>query len=65
MIFIEVTLKSGDRALIGLNSNFVLYRSNTGGCKLVDGVHNNGGWNIRDSYEKVVKKIKEAIKKGE
>jgi len=65
MIIIEVTLKSGDKAIVGLNSNFVIHEENKG-CRIVDGVHNNGGWHVKDSYEEVIEKIKKTIKnKGE
>ena len=61
MIIIEVTLESGNKAIIGLNSNFVVYEKNKS-CRIVDGVHNNGGWYVKDSYEEVIKKIKKSIK---
>jgi len=63
MILIEVTLKSGRKATIGLSGNFVVYEKDDGGCRLADGVHNNGGWDIKDSYKEVINKIKKAMKK--
>jgi hypothetical protein len=29
--------------------------------RVMDGLHNNGGWSVKESYEEVIAKIDEAI----
>lgn len=45
--------------LVTKNSNFVIH-SSVDGTRIVDGIHNNGGWVVSDKTEKVVEKFVEA-----
>lgn len=35
---------------------------NNVGCVVADGKHNNGGFSVRESYDEVVKMVKEQLK---
>ena len=41
---------------IGKNSN-----TNEKEIRVMDGLHNNGGWNVKESYDQVIAKIDEAL----
>jgi hypothetical protein len=44
------------------NSNLVVSANkDKATCTLVDGLHNNGGWQINASYAEVVLKLREAF----
>ena len=42
------------------SSNFVVSGGHEDGTRISDGIHNNGGWVVGESYQTVVKKITEA-----
>ena len=59
MRILEVVLKSGNKATLFLSSNFVVTETefeNT--CRIIDGIHNNGGWEVYGDYQEIVEKLK-------
>jgi hypothetical protein len=63
------TPSDSDRLTLILTSNFAVTpscpknypRSN---CVIQDGVHNNGGWYVRETYEEVMAQITAALDKN-
>ena len=45
--------------LVTKTSNFVIHSTNEG-TRIVDGIHNNGGWQVYEDTQKVVEKFVEA-----
>lgn len=60
-IQLELTLKSGAKATFFL-SDFVLVNGSEG-TRIVDGIHNNGGWTVKESYTDILKMIEKQKKK--
>ena len=48
--------------LVTKNSNFVIHTVDKGftATRIVDGIHNNGGWEVHEPAEKVVQKFVDA-----
>ena len=62
---VELTLVSGSKATFFINSNIIVYEDSSENypklrCRILDGIHNNGGWMIQEDYKTVVRMIKEA-----
>jgi hypothetical protein len=67
MITLELTLASSTEIkhplLLVLNGNFAVHRNfpvrdkPAKGAIIDDGVHNNGGWTVNESYEEVLEMI--------
>ena len=64
----KVILTSVDNKLITLyfTSNLAVYEFNNSNTKkpevrVKDGLHINGGWNVKESYDQVIAKIDEAL----
>lgn len=53
MINLELTLKSGARVSIFTDKVAVVERTN-GGSLVVDGLHNNGGWEVQQDAKEVL-----------
>jgi len=65
MKYIEVELTSGRNLTIFFNNNIAVldHKSkvrNENYTTVLDGLHNNGGWEVNESYEEVIEKIKKA-----
>lgn len=60
MKLLEFRLVSGRRASFYLTTNFVVVTNSNGCVSILDGVHNNGGWDLHEShtYEEVIDAIK-------
>ena len=60
MKLLEFTLSSGNKASFYFATNFVVNLDSDNYVRIVDGVHNNGGWKLDKShtYEEVIKVIK-------
>ena len=58
MKLLELTLNSGDKITFLVNGTFSV-RADEFGTKVQDGTHNNGGWPVQESYQEVIKKLKE------
>mgnify|MGYP003349841545 CR=1 FL=1 len=61
MTKVQLTLKGGSPLTVYYNSNFAVNDTKEG-VRLVDGLHNNGGWWLEGTYEEVIAKIDEALK---
>ena len=59
-IMIDLTLENGQEATFIINGNAVFYD-----YKFVDGVHNNGGWPVRETRKQIREKILKAIRRSE
>ena len=46
--------------LVTKTSNFVIHTTSEGFTRIVDGIHNNGGWQVGDKPETVVAKFVDA-----
>jgi len=52
---IELTLVDGNPITLHLTGNFAVTPTDDGrGSVVDDGVHNNGGWPVRESYTEVI-----------
>lgn len=48
--------------LLMMAGNFAVIESDDGvGCVVLDGVHNNGGWKVKETREEVVAMIKAQV----
>jgi len=53
---IVLTLESGRSITLHLIGNFAVLPNGTGST-ILDGVHNNGGWCVKESYDEVTERI--------
>lgn len=61
---VELKLQSGSEVTLFFSGNLAISRNcENGKVTVADGVHNNGGWPVAESYDVVVNKIKEALGK--
>ena len=60
-MIIELELEeeeTGVPVMLHLTGNFAVVPTETGGgSTILDGVHNNGGWRVRESYDEVTERI--------
>lgn len=63
MKFVELTLVTGERIMLGLSGNFAVCSNDTKPMTsiLSDGVHNNGGWKVNMPYTALVKLLKKEL----
>lgn len=57
MIYLELTPEVGaEKVFIVAESITICPRKNKQGCTIMDGKHNNGGWQVTESYS-IVKRM--------
>ena len=62
MRILEVVLKSGNKATLFLSSNFVVTETDVENvCRISDGIHNNGGWEVMASYKSIITKLRDSL----
>jgi uncharacterized protein YlzI (FlbEa/FlbD family) len=66
MYKVSLNLANGKPITIYFNNNLVVhldedYHTQKPQIRVMDGLHNNGGWIVKESYEEVIKKIDNAI----
>lgn len=57
---VEFDLTSGNKVTIFLSGSITVQTDADGQVYVLDGLHNNGGWKVKGSYQDVVRKIKMA-----
>ena len=57
---VELFLNSGRRITIFLGDTVTVQEGEDGKVYVIDGRHNNGGWQVAHSYDEAVRKIREA-----
>lgn len=62
MKVIVLPLVGGNEAtfFVGNNNLVVAENKDSKTCSVIDGLHNNGGWQIAKTYAQVVKQLREA-----
>ena len=63
MIFVDLPMTSGNTVTLCINNGNVAIHDSSkmpGMCYVIDGCHNNGGWQIAMTRAQVVALIKEA-----
>ena len=59
----KITVTTGkDTPLTIYFSNNISVIKKDHGCCIMDGLHNNGGWLVTESYDEVISKIDTALK---
>jgi hypothetical protein len=58
---IELPLVSGGKVLICMANNITVHKNKDGEVRVLDGLHNNGGWTVKMTYDQVVSKINESL----
>lgn len=64
MKYVEFELSSGNKVTIFFNTNLTVqsYDGDRNEVYILDGLHNNGGWKVKASYDEAVSKIIRAMK---
>ena len=61
MVPVTFKLDGGNKITIFLSTNahfaVLPLKSNPNQCRLIDGLHNNGGWTIDEKYDAVVERL--------
>jgi hypothetical protein len=61
MKYIQLTTRQGAKITIFIgNGNIAVFEDPTGKVSVMDGLHNNGGWQVFESYETVITMIQAA-----
>ena len=67
MYSIELNLTTGNKVTIFFNNNIAVSTSKSTvdgkdveAVRVMDGLHNNGGWSVKESYKDVIRMIKDA-----
>ena len=58
---LSLTTLTGIDLIIYINSNITFYRTPSGIVKVLDGLHNNGGWEVKESLEYIERKLDEPL----
>jgi hypothetical protein len=65
MYSVELTTTDGNKVTIFFSTNLTVVQSKNTNTKepetcVMDGLHNNGGWHVKESYDNVIRAIKDA-----
>ena len=62
MRILEVTLTNGKKSTLFLNGNFVVTSTDIDNvCRISDGVHNNGGWEVIGTYKSIITRLRDSL----
>lgn len=61
MKFIQLTHTSGGKITIFIGAgNITVYKGTDNSVVVMDGLHSNGGWKVKETYEEVFNMIRSA-----
>ena len=64
MYFIELTTESCNKVTIFFSDKLAVVGNKKGGTRVMDGLHNNGGWDVLETYDAVLGLISRALING-